>query len=109
MKRLIFFSIVFGLAIRAAARERSVDERLAQYGASVQERLAPLFVASGVAYPPCQVILSPVDFRVRRVPAIKAGAPPWVDALYGSIKNELSLYKKKQNAEPAAAQPPAAY
>jgi hypothetical protein len=237
MKRLLLLSIVFGLAIRATAREKSVDERMAQYGASVQERLAPLFAAAGVAYPPCkvtliglkaerelevyaagtngeyhfilsypilaasgdlgpklregdlqvpeglyrieslnpnsrfhlslrinypneadraqarkdgrrklggdimihgnavsigclamgdaaaeelfvlvartglrntQVILSPVDFRVRRVPASKAGVPLWVDGLYGSIKNELSQYKKKQNAEPAAAHPPAA-
>ncbi len=237
MKRLIFCSIVFWLAINATAREKSVDERIAQYGGSVQERLAPLFAAVGLPYPPSKVtliglkaerelqlyaagtngayrfircypilaasgdlgpklregdlqvpeglyrieslnpnsrfhlslrinypnaddhahaknegrknlggdimihgnavsigclamgdsaaeelfvlvartglrntrvILSPVDFRVRQVPVRKAGAPPWVDALYGSIKTELSQYKKKQDAEQSAAPLPSA-
>jgi hypothetical protein len=75
-------------------------------GDAAAEELFVLVARTGLRN--TQVILSPVDFRVRRVPASKAGVPLWVDGLYGSIKNELSQYKKKQNAEPAAAHPPAA-
>jgi hypothetical protein len=57
MKRLTFCLIIFWLAINATAREKSVDERIAQYGGSVQERLAPLFAAAGLPYPPSKVTL----------------------------------------------------
>lgn len=236
MRRLAFCSIILWLAINAAAREKSVDDRIAQYGGAVQARLAPLFAAAGVPYPPSrvtliglkterelqlyaagtngayrfirrypilaasgvlgpklregdmqvpeglyrieslnpnsrfhlslrinypnaddraqaekegrrnlggdimihgnavsigclamgdsaaeelfvlvartglrntQVILSPVDFRSRQLPARKTDAPPWVDALYGSIRNALSQYKNQDAAQGTAPLPSA--
>ncbi|MBP7274823.1 MAG: L,D-transpeptidase family protein [Kiritimatiellae bacterium] len=232
MSKQIAFLILLVLTINGNARGKSVDERIAQYGGAVRERLAPFFAVAGVSYPPSkvtliglkaerelqlyaagtngayrfirsypilaasgglgpklregdmqvpeglyqieslnpnsrfhlslrinypntvdraraekegrknlggdimihgnsvsigclamgdpaaeelfvlvartglrntQVILSPVDFRVRPAPVRQTGAPPWVDVLYGSIKNELSQYKMKQDAEPSAA------
>jgi hypothetical protein len=41
----------------AHAREKTVDDRVAQFGDSVRQRLAPLFSVSGVAYPPSKVTL----------------------------------------------------
>lgn len=231
MKRRAWVSTIVGLALTAAAREWSVEERLAQYGDAVQKRMGPFFVTAGVPWPPSKVtliglkaerevqvyaagpggacrfirsypilaasgdlgpklregdrqvpegryrieslnpnsryhlslrinypnaedrarageegrrnlggdimihgdavsigclamgdaaveelfvlvartgarntrvILSPVDFRERPAPAPRAGAPPWVDALYAAIKAEMSRYEKKPDVEPGA-------
>jgi hypothetical protein len=45
---------------------------------------------------------------VRQVPAPKSGRAPWVDALYVAIRNELSKYKQKREAEPEEAPRPVA-
>jgi murein L,D-transpeptidase YafK len=41
-----------------------------------------------------QVILSPVDFRIRDLPATMAKVPPWTPELYADIRNELMKLKR---------------
>jgi murein L,D-transpeptidase YafK len=56
----------------------TVDERLAQFGAAVQGRLAPHFAAAGLRYPPQELAL--VAFKdTRRLEAYAREAPnePW--------------------------------
>jgi hypothetical protein len=57
MKTMMPFLILAVLTTGANAREKTVDDRVSQFGASVQERLAPLFAAEGVPYPPSKVTL----------------------------------------------------
>lgn len=47
-----------------------------------------------------QVILSPVDFRVREIAKPNADAPPWLGQLYREIKTELGKYAVRKEAEP---------
>jgi hypothetical protein len=57
MNRLFPFLIGFVFMINAESAGKTVSDRLLQYGKSVQERLAPLFVAAGVSYPPSKITL----------------------------------------------------
>ena len=55
-----------------------------------------------------QVILSPVDFRVRQIPRPKPGEPEWIGNLYVTIKTELCRYGSKKEAELSVAPLPRA-
>lgn len=43
------------------------------------------------------VIVSPVDFRVRDLPALPAGTPKWVETLHPAIKREMAKYPVKRD------------
>jgi hypothetical protein len=75
-------------------------------GDSAAEELFVLVARTGLRS--TQVIISPVDFRLRQAPVRRTGEPPWVDALYGSIKTVLSQYNREQEAEQSAAPLPSA-
>lgn len=67
-------------------------------GDSASEDLFVLSALTGIDN--IQVILSPVDFRVRDLPSdALTGRPPWVRNLYVSIKNELMLFSKMGNTK----------
>ena len=57
MNKLLSVVLFLAIAHNAGAREMTVDDRVAQFGDSVQKRLAPLFALAGVPYPPSQVTL----------------------------------------------------
>jgi murein L,D-transpeptidase YafK len=48
---------VLSLSISGCAGERTLDDRIAQFGETVDKRLAPFFAAASVAYPPAKVTL----------------------------------------------------
>jgi murein L,D-transpeptidase YafK len=56
-------------------------------GDQAAEDLFILAAETGVEH--ISVILSPVDFRVRQLPADMPPVPPWTDELYGQVKAEL--------------------
>jgi len=58
MKRLASVSMVFSLAISALAGSKTVNDRVTQYGAAVDKRLAPFFAAADIPYPPAKVTLT---------------------------------------------------
>ena len=54
----LFLGLLIAIIVSAAkarAQLKTVEDRLAQYGAIVQQRLEPQFRAAGVPYPPLQV------------------------------------------------------
>ncbi|MEJ7710616.1 MAG: L,D-transpeptidase family protein [Pyrinomonadaceae bacterium] len=52
-----------------------------------------LFVlAARTGLPNISVILSPLDFRKRRLPVNTPGSPKWIEELYSSIQHELNHY-----------------
>jgi hypothetical protein len=54
------------------------EQRLAQYGSEVRERLAPAFAAAGVAYPPREIAyVAFKDKRLLEVHARNASGEPW--------------------------------
>lgn len=56
-----------------------------------------LFVlAADVGLENVRVILSPVDFRVRELPAEMPPVPPWTPDLYAAIRRELAALREKQ-------------
>lgn len=57
MNRLFTFFIMITFTINAESGEKTISDRLSQYGESVQKRLAPIFVAAGVQYPPSKITL----------------------------------------------------
>jgi hypothetical protein len=57
MSRPLSLLILVALASPVAAREKTVDDRVAQFGDAVRERLAPAFAAAAIPYPPAKVTL----------------------------------------------------
>ena len=51
------------------------------------------------------VILSPVDFRIRGLPANMPTTPPWTSELYADIRRELMKLTSQQIAPPTAPPP----
>jgi murein L,D-transpeptidase YafK len=51
-KFLIAFCCAMALAARADEPLKTIEDRLKEYGETVQQRLAPKFAAAGVSYPP---------------------------------------------------------
>jgi len=51
------FLMLLALWLNACARENTVEDRVAQYGEAVRQRLAPRFAAAHVPYPPAKVTL----------------------------------------------------
>ena len=57
MNRSLALLLLLGMTITVNAREKTTDDRVAQFGDAVKTRLAPLFVAAKVPYPPSKVTL----------------------------------------------------
>jgi len=55
-----------------SVRDRAIEERLADFGVAARDRLAPDFLAAGVAYPPAVVVL--VADKSARTMTLHAGA-----------------------------------
>jgi len=72
-------------------------------GDAAAEELFVLAAAVGVQN--VQVILSPVDFRVRTVASYPPGTPPWTPALYALIQAELKKYPPARTVPAAAPRP----
>ncbi len=60
--------------VRVARGRKTVADRIAQYGASVRERLAPDFDRIGVAYPPTRLVL--VGLKLERELEVWVADPP---------------------------------
>lgn len=100
----------FVTAIQTVRGQPTVADRVAEFGAAVEARVLPEFVRIGVAYPPSRmtlvglktgidnvsIILSPVDFRVRRLPAPMPLTPEWTERLYQTIRQELAKLGTQQ-------------
>ncbi|MFN2508265.1 MAG: hypothetical protein ABR589_05785, partial [Chthoniobacterales bacterium] len=58
-RSIILWGMLFGLvpAATANAESKTVEERIAEYGELVRQRLEPKFHAAGVPYPPKRVTL----------------------------------------------------
>jgi murein L,D-transpeptidase YafK len=70
-------------------------------GDSASEDLFVLSALTGIEN--IQVILSPVDFRIRELPKdALAGRSTWVPDLYASIRSELMLFSKAGNTKAAS-------
>jgi len=55
-----------------------------------------LFVlASKIGYEKIKVIISPVDFRMKKLPEEITNLPPWTNEIYDKIKTELKKYERE--------------
>ena len=57
MNRLAALVVLISLSISAQAQNKTVGDRLTQYGKTVDKRLAPLFATAGIPYPPAKITL----------------------------------------------------
>ena len=57
MKKELLMLGVLAVLYAGCGRSVTVEERVTQYGASVQTRLAPIFATNGIAYPPPSITL----------------------------------------------------
>ena len=70
---------------------RAVSIGCLAMGDEAAEDLFVLAAQTGV--PNIEVILSPVDFRIRDLPQLPEGAPAWTAERYAAIKKALEKYK----------------
>jgi murein L,D-transpeptidase YafK len=57
MKRLLTITVLLALSWTACSAEKTIADRVAQFGAAADKRLMPYFASAGVSYPPSQVTL----------------------------------------------------
>ena len=58
MLRRFSIALIFLMTLPdVSATRKTIDDRLAEYGAAARARLAPSFAAAGVSYPPRRVVL----------------------------------------------------
>jgi hypothetical protein len=70
VKFFIALFIAMFVVTKARAQPKTVEERIAEFGAIVQERLEPQFRAAGVPYPPAQVTM--IGIKQERVLEVHA-------------------------------------
>jgi hypothetical protein len=73
LKFVIALLIAMFVATKARAQPKTVEDRLTEYAAIVQQRLEPKFRAAGVPYPPAQVTM--IGIKQQRVLEIYAAGP----------------------------------
>ena len=71
---------------------RAVSIGCLAMGDEAAEDLFVLAALTGISN--MQVILSPLDFRIRDLPQIPEGAPAWTAERYAAIRKELAKYKR---------------
>ncbi|MCX6995996.1 MAG: L,D-transpeptidase family protein [Kiritimatiellaeota bacterium] len=82
MNRLLHIVMSLSLSVSVYGREKTVDDRVAQFGSVVEKRLAPFFAAASVPYPPARVTL--IGFKQERVVQLYAAG---TNGLYRIIRS----------------------
>jgi hypothetical protein len=82
MKRSLPLFLLLAMSTSATAGGKTVDERIAQFGDDVRNRVAPFFAAARVTYPPSRITLIVLK-QERELQLYAAGA----DGHYGLIRS----------------------